>query len=624
MDLLFQQAVEQKLFSGLDWYVSQFLADRSKLTGKEKDRLKFLICYLSAETRVGHVCVSLQQIASGHFSSGYKKTLIRAFWQRLEKFQYNDWFELLVASGLVSQGKTNTPLILQNGLLYFQRMWLNEQKVVDFFRRSAVTVIEVPANTTSILDILFDKKEDFPDVNWQKIAVALALTRQVAIISGGPGTGKTTTVAKLLAVLLMVKVNDVAPLRIMAAAPTGKAAARLSESLNHAFSQLLLENKTGFLLPNEAVTLHRLLGAKNQQQFAYHKDNPLHLDMLIIDEASMVDLSMMAAVIDALPAKARLILLGDREQLSSVEAGAVLGDLCCFADGYYSKERANELSNLTGYTIPTHEYVVPIADNICLLQKSYRFHKHSGIGLLANHIRQGQSQDAAALLCSTDYRDIEFYVFDDSLYQTIVNMAVKGYSNYLHAINSNDPLTALATFEQFRLLAALREGKYGVNGLNKAIEDILAKRKLIIRSHNDDWYVGRPVMILKNYPALKLYNGDIGITLLSEDDSQRKRVYFKLADGTLRGFSPHFLPDHETAFFMTVHKSQGSEFDHVALILPDEYTPLLTRSLLYTAVTRAKQKMTIYGNLTILSKTIDSQIERRSGLNYTLVRKNSS
>lgn len=619
MDLLFQQAVELKLFSDLDWHVSQFLADRSKLTGKEKDQLKFLICYLSAETRVGHVCVSLQQIASGYFFSGSKKPLIKVLLQQLEKFQYNDWSELLIASGIVSQGQTNTPLILQNGLLYFQRMWLNEQKVVRFFRRSAVTMIEPFANIATILDILFDKKEHSSDVDWQKIAVALALTRQVAIISGGPGTGKTTTVAKLLVALLMVKVNDVAPLRIMAAAPTGKSAARLSQSLNHAVSPLLLENKIESFLPNEAVTLHRLLGAKTQQQFVHHKDNPLHLDILIIDEASMVDLSMMAAVIDALPANAKLILLGDREQLSSVEAGAVLGDLCRFADGNYSKDKANELSNLTGCTIPTHDHVVPIADNICLLKKSYRFHKHSGIGLLAKYIKQGQSQDAVALLCSKDYTDIEFYVFDDSLYQTIINMALKGYGNYLHVINTNNPLAALATFEQFRLLTALREGKYGVNGLNKAIEDILAKRKLITRSYNDDWYVGRPVMILKNYPTLKLYNGDIGITLLSEDDPDKKRVYFKLADGTLRGFSPYFLPEHETAFFMTVHKSQGSEFDHVALILPDEYTPLLTRSLLYTAVTRAKQKMTIYGNLTILSKTIESQIERRSGLSYLLV-----
>ncbi|WP_392565870.1 exodeoxyribonuclease V subunit alpha [Utexia brackfieldae] len=613
---LFQQAVEKKLFSALDVHLGSFLADKTHFQGIAKQRFHFLISYLSAQTRAGHVCISVDHLTQTDLFAGREASLITEFCLQLDSPSVSDWQQLLAASTIVSTGETNTPLIWQHERLYFQRLWLDEQKVSHYFCRMSQSDNTDISSLTAILEQLFPDNLSVPD--WQKIAVATALTRQVAIISGGPGTGKTTTVAKLLAALVLGQLNHGKPLRIMAAAPTGKAAARLTESLNQAMGRLLSPKQINLFLPNEAVTLHRLLGVSpHSAQFTYHHDNPLHVDILIIDEASMVDLSMMASIIDALPAQTRLVLLGDREQLSSVEAGAVLGDLCSFAQGEYTASQALILKQLTGYDIPTSPQVNMIADNICLLQKSYRFQAHSGIGQLASYIKQGDSYQARQLLLSQQYPDIEFCALAaEQDYPLMIEQVARGYHDYLQYIQTAqfDISNALRLFGRFRLLAALREGKFGVNGLNRQIEALLVKQGLIMRSDEQSWYLGRPVMILKNYPELGLYNGDIGITLPSTADRSKKRVYFEQADGSVKGLSPYRLPLHETVFVMTVHKSQGSEFEHTALVLPTEYNPLLTRSLLYTAVTRAKQKMTLYSRLPILEKCIQSQIERQTGL----------
>lgn len=619
MESLFQEARNQKVFTDLDWHIGQLLTQRTPLVGISRARFLFLIIYLSAQRRAGHVCIFLSQLDESGPWMRSEVSLMRAFWLALDKPAYSDWLDVLHASTIVEDADSG-PVILVQDRLYFQRLWHNEQTVARFFQMAADRVIPAPKALHSILQSLFDSQEIL-ERNWQKIAVAMALTRSVTIISGGPGTGKTTTVAKILAAyLLSVSSKGTVP-RIKAAAPTGKAAARLTTSLKMAVATLPDREANTSFLPMEAVTLHRLLGAGSQRQaFLYNKNNRLHLDILIIDEASMVDLSMMASVIDALPEQAKLILLGDREQLSSVEAGAVLGDLCRFSTGVYSESRAQEIEALTGDTIPSDKNTPPIADTICLLQKSYRFDEHSGIGLLANDIKQGKSSSAIHRLNSQRYDDIAFHEIAENGYEALLQNVVEKYKAYLHVLrDTHDVKHALEVWDQFRLLAAVREGKYGVEGLNGAIECALIKQREITMTSGNTSYLGRPVMILKNHPKLALWNGDIGITWYSEADPKKKRVYFHLADGTLRGFSPALLPEHETAFVMTVHKAQGSEFSHAALVLPDEYTPLLTRSLLYTAVTRAKQKITLYGSTAILSQTIQSQIERHSGLHHSLV-----
>ena len=597
-----EQFKQNSQISLLDLHLAQFLVNKidcdDEITAK---RFAFLVLSLSMEVRAGHVCFDLTRL----------QNIEPQIWLELNSPQIDDWIKVLkLASNrhVVSFGDQLAPLMFIENKLYFQRMWLDEGFVAQYFNQTQLD-ITTNIDLKQILNQLFSY--DSASIDWQKIAVAIALTRKVAIISGGPGTGKTTTVAKILAGIVLNNPTT----RIVSAAPTGKAASRLTESLGRAIEQLSFESLN---IKTEAVTLHRLLGAKtDNRSFSYNKHNQLHIDVLVIDEASMVDLNMMARIIEALPASARLILLGDKDQLSSVEAGAVFGDLCDFISNGYSQLRAHELSRLTGYTIPIADQpTMAITDSICLLKKSYRFNESSGIGLLANAVKEGQYLNVKKLLADNTLQDISYYeLLSNQTYQAVLNDCVEHYKNYLNAINrSNDIATVLTKFTQCRLLCALREGKFGVEGLNKQIELLLAKHKLIRLNHRDQWYIGRPIMILRNSTSLGLYNGDIGITLTAEHDSSKLRVYFPFSDGTIKGFSPYRLPEHETAYAMTIHKSQGSEFDHVNIILPTEFSPLLNRSLLYTAITRAKKAVSIFADAKILERVVKSQIHRESGL----------
>ncbi|MEC6833234.1 exodeoxyribonuclease V subunit alpha [Photobacterium toruni] len=461
-------------------------------------------------------------------------------------------------------------------------------------------------------------------LNWQKVAAAMALTRQFAVISGGPGTGKTTTVAKLLAALVMQANGEHKP-NIMLVAPTGKAAARLTESIGSAIKSLAVPQAIKDLIPTQSSTLHRLLGSiPNKVEFRHSKDNPLHLDVLVVDEASMVDLPMMARLLEAMPQGAKLILLGDRDQLASVEAGAVLGDICSFANQGYSAQQGQLLSQLTGFDLHSNNIGLSVVtDCLCMLQKSYRFHALSGIGQLAQAINQGKPA-LVNKVWQQGFKDIHHYPLGSETYVSMINQVVTFYLDYIDAIKANKtPAEVLKAFSNVRLLCALREGDFGVVGLNQRIEKELTHRGRI--SPNDEtWYVGRPIMITRNDHALGLFNGDIGMTMLEPEidpDSGRRRlrVYFEMPDGTIRGILPSRIPEHEVVYAMTIHKSQGSEFADTVIVLPSEYTPILTRELIYTGITRAKSRLYLYAPMDIITKSVQVRTERASGLAQLLV-----
>jgi exodeoxyribonuclease V alpha subunit len=445
------------------------------------------------------------------------------------------------------------------------------------------------------------------------VAAAVALTRRISVISGGPGTGKTTTVAKLLAALIQLSGEQ--KCRIRLAAPTGKAAARLTESLGGALQKLPLTGERLALFPNEASTLHRLLGAQpGSQRLRYHAGNPLHLDVLVVDEASMIDLTMMSRLIDALPPHARVIFLGDRDQLASVEAGAVLGDICTYASLGYTAERAEELARLTGCSLAAENHLLAgaLRDSLCLLQKSYRFGSDSGIGQLAAAVNRGDRHATCAVFDGT-FTDIEKKLLQTGEeYQAMLDDALLGYQHFLTGVQQQStPEQVIAAFGEYQLLCALREGPFGVSGLNDRLEQLLAQKRKINRTPHSRWYEGRPVMISRNDSALGLFNGDIGIAL---DRGQGLRVWFQMPDGSVKSFQPSRLPEHETAWAMTVHKSQGSEFNHAALILPTQLSPVVTRELIYTAITRARQRLSLYTDERVLVQAIATRTERRSGL----------
>lgn len=617
-----EQLRSKGTFTALDFHIARFFIQKVNLDDhKQSCRLAFLILWMSVEIRSGHVCIDLAQLSRAQFDYRLGRDIAETIFEQLGHPKLTDWLQLCNQLGhdIIGNSQNLTPLILHENKLYFQRLWLYEKQVAQFFGLGQQLYIS--NDKQKMIDIINNL---FPDthsgeIDWQKVAVVSALTRRIAIISGGPGTGKTTTISKLLVALVkIIQEPDAKKIQIMATAPTGKAAARLTESLSNALSHLNLPSSIKNSLPTEAITLHRLLGARpNTNQYSYNEQNKLSIDVLLIDEASMVDLPMMAKVIAALPAHCRLILLGDKEQLSSVEAGAVFGDLCELYHRGYSQPHVKMINELCAYQLTGKTEEVSLADCVCLLQKSYRFNNHSGIGQLANLIKAGEHQTVLKLLNNNQHIDVIYNtLINQQQYLKAIEYSVNHYRNYFLEI-VKQPVNIkhiLNYFAQYRLLCALREGAFGVDGLNKVIEQTLENQQIIQRTRQQPWYVGRPIMILRNSFTLGLFNGDIGITLPDPDDASKLRVYFLLPNGEIKGFSPYRLPEHETVYAMTIHKSQGSEFDHISIVLPNEYSPILTRSLLYTAVTRAKQKVAIFSESTILTRTIQTKTQRQSGL----------
>ncbi|WP_225087122.1 exodeoxyribonuclease V subunit alpha [Pectobacterium colocasium] len=608
MIALLETALVRRLLRPLDVQFARMLADET-----QPDLLLAAAC-LSAHSGAGHVCLPLENLQAQTLFDGRDPELAQQLLAEAGLNTVAAWQQHLLASDAVSDGSASTPLVLQGEKLYLQRSWQSECRVARFIASERDTLpVDEPA-IRAVLDRLFPDTSE--EVDWQKVAAAVALTRRIAIISGGPGTGKTTTVARLLAAL--IELNTGEALRIQLAAPTGKAAARLTESLGQALHRLAVEPRQRDAFPQEATTLHRLLGAvTDSQRLRHHQDNPLHLDVLIVDEASMVDLPMMANVIAALPPHARIIFLGDRDQLASVEAGAVLGDICRFAEAGYSRARAQQLQRLTGCHLDENgpEGQTTVSDSICLLRRSYRFDPHSGIGQLALAVNGGDDARVRAVL-NGEFTDITCSPLAEAEeYQAMLAQCVEGYRDYLQLITAGAaPDAVLLAFQRYRQLCALREGPFGVSGLNQRIEQALHQAGLIQRSRNplNRWYPGRPVMIERNDAALGLFNGDIGIAMIGE--SGELRVFFPLPNGETKDVTPSRLPPHDTAYAMTVHKSQGSEFDHTALVLPNHYLPVLTRELVYTAITRARQRLSLYTDVRILCRAVKTPTQRYSGL----------
>ena len=594
-----------------------------------------LACVLLSELEGrGHSCLLLDELAT---DPGTLMGWSDEQWQALAAAAgalpktAKAWAALLAGAEQVWQAGAlsfDEPLVLDGERLYLRRYWRDETLVAGSIGARARQLREVDTGKVrEKLDLLFasHRKAETPD--WQKLACAIALRGSVAIITGGPGTGKTYTVARLLA-LLFSMAPDAGGLRIALAAPTGKAAARLEQSIKTALDELA--DKVGDDLKlreltarmGSARTLHSLLGARpDTRAFAHNQGNPLDVDVLIVDEASMVHLEMMAALLEALPAGAMLVLLGDKDQLASVEAGAVLGDLChdAQAGGYDAATLAYALA-ASGETIPPEfaGTAGPLARQTVMLRHSRRF--GGPIGQLALAVNAGDVARAEQVLRSGDQavRWIEH-----AQLQHVLQLAEGGYRPYLELVRQGDSAShegwarsVLQSFETFRLLCAVRDGEWGVTGLNAAIEQKLESARLIRR--RGEWYVGRPVMVTRNDYGTGVFNGDIGLTLADPARPDSLRVYF-LEGGKVRSVLATRLRHVETAYALTVHKAQGSEFAHTVLVLPKAGGSMLARELVYTGITRASREFTLVSPASaVLAEAIGRRTRRASGLRTML------
>ncbi|MDQ7091355.1 MAG: exodeoxyribonuclease V subunit alpha [Methylococcales bacterium] len=535
-------------FSRLDWAFAEFLSQRSCLKAEQKPRFKNLVAELSFEQSQGHSCLRINR---------------------------NDQ-QLALASGLAlsidvqddAPDLSLKPLIVQENCLYMHRYWFYETRLATQLKQLLVINYQVDDLNTALDHYFPVQQDDFQAIDWQREAAKMALTQAFSMVTGGPGTGKTTTVVKILALLQQASLQ---PLHIALAAPTGKAAMRLQESIGHSKHGLNCTDKLKQSIPEEVTTLHRLLGAKPPPSpyFKHHAENPLPYDVVVIDEASMVDLALMSKLMDALKPTARLILLGDKDQLASVESGSVLADLTM---------------SLKNHTVE--------------LLKSHRF--GGVIKELAAAINKQQGLKAWDLL-TTPNETITV------LTQNSLNYMADKQRPFLTLAQQHASFDSIyAAFNQFQVLCSNRNGPNGVNEINRLVE-----KKLGLSGH---WYNGRPIMITKNDVATQLYNGDIGLCLSDNSQYGQLRVYFLLADGSIKKILPSRLPACETVFAMTIHKSQGSEFNEVLIALPDTLNPVLTKELIYTGITRAKKTVTVVAHKAVFINAVAQKVARYGGL----------
>jgi exodeoxyribonuclease V alpha subunit len=615
----------------------------------------------------------------------------------------------LLASGMASDGSRGAaalrPLVIDGqGRLYLARYY-------DYERRLARSLVaharecgadqagmhigsDDAALRARVLHFFGPPKDD--EVDWQRVAAVMALSARLTIVSGGPGTGKTTTVVGVLACLLDAQ----ADLRIALAAPTGKAAQRMQEALLARAGELPPE--LAARLPQASYTLHRLLGSGPDGRFRHHRDNPLPYDVVVIDEASMIDVAMAAHLLDAIAPQTRLVMLGDKDQLAAVEAGAVFAELSArpafTSDGvqrialalgiqqarlaqalphespqvgdtsadFYTpfeaqrdfdsptddlflpaaqpdefdrppasdlsdlfdsaepvgKQRGSRASSSPGLSAASSTHVPgPLADRVVWLERNYRFGLESPIGRLSLAIRGGSASAALEVLQIDPGEACAAALYEDAqatLAERTVARLGKGFAPYADALvaalaaETPDPLPLFDALNGFRILCATRSGPRGVDQVNATMAAQVRRAAGVTLAVGAQWFAGRPVMVTRNDYAMGLFNGDIGIALPGAGGALR--VYFRTGDGGVRAVSPAALPPHDTAFALTVHKSQGSEFEHAVLMLPSVFSRVLSRELVYTAITRARERVEVIGARAVLAQAIATPTQRDSGL----------
>lgn len=648
---------------------ARFVAFLAELEPEADGRVLLAAGLVSHALSQGHVCLDIEALVaepgrwlalppdladqrwSDRLDEAERQTAEAFFTDELPALDAADWLHTLADSRLVAAGAGNTPLVLEQGRLFLRRNWAAGREVMQALGRRC-TALE-PGLDPPAIRLLFESL--FPDnaseataagPDWQKVACAVALRHDFSIITGGPGTGKTFTMVKLLGLLQALNQagGSQRPLRVLLAAPTGKAAARMTESVLSNWQALPAAFRRDDWRPEEARTLHRLLGSRpDSRHFRHQPNNPVQADVVIVDEASMIDLHMMQALVRGLGQGTRLVLLGDKDQLASVEPGAVFGDLCAGADRTtVEPELADWLEAVCGASLERSQAPGSpgLAGQIVMLRQARRFNRD--IAALATAVNAGQADEALALLDSRApvLARLQPARPDEPALQAL--FIDHGHRAYLQRLNqaawlqteeptvvaraADNPVEldawarqALSDFGRFQVLTGTRSGPWGVEEINRRIRQCLVESGDIEASGS--WFHGRPVMVGRNDYRTGLMNGDVGLCLRwpQADGRSQLRVVFQKADGRLHHYASSRLGDCDTAWAMTVHKAQGSEFTHTVLVLPDRHNRVLARELIYTGLTRARERFTLVApKLDVLRQAIEMRTERSSTLHRSV------
>lgn len=598
----FKQAKEQLAdINAIDFFFAkEAMVEITRLNKDLSDNSKSVLFHtlikLMNSYSFGHACERVSDIADKTFFQTKPTEDKSKETEEVEKAGYTFPNAQTMQAMLESLNYTNMPIYYAKEFesLYINRLWLFENEIADFLKEKIATKdIDISTTKTDIAKLF---PADDGDIDWQKVAVVNSMIRDFSIISGGPGTGKTTTVTKLL---LALQAKNVALL-----APTGKAAQRMTESIRNTTDRLKSEKLD---IPDdvyesvqiEAQTIHRFLGLRpNSNHLKYYTNTKAPYDVIVVDEASMLDINIFIKLIRALDKNTKLILIGDVNQLPSVEAGSLLSSLTENSNNTFNTKTLATIKAITGYDLSqsnSYDYTVK-------LEKNYRSEQY--INDLATKILSGSLLDTSKY---DDQEHISFYL-DDKSKKTYQKHLKKYADNYKEIAKQDSHIEALKQINKFRILVANRNVDIGTVKLNIELEKL-------INNSVDKPYKGKPIMITKNDYSSGLFNGDVGV--IWPDEGGTLRAYFEYKDG-YKAFSINTLPTYETVYAMTIHKTQGSEFNHVAIFLPDEMNQSLTKELLYTGVTRAKTKLDIIGSEKTLKDTIAKKITRNSNINGLL------
>lgn len=602
-------------FNPIDRHFSDLMVEFS---GGNCPELALAAALASRHLADGHSCISLADFSDRPFPEGAETDSDTVVCP-----SSSAWEKALARCEIVGKPGEDKPLILDAaGRLYLHRYWSYEQAIAKDLLARAEIATQVP-DTTRLQKGL---KRLFPDstgaTNWQKVAAFAAVQRPFCIVTGGPGTGKTWTVARVLALLL--EQPGFENLRVKLTAPTGKAAARLQESLAQSLDSLACpaEVKARLQAKDLSTTIHRLLGPiPNSTSFRHDEDNPLPVDVLVIDETSMVSLSLMARLLAALRKEGtRLVLVGDKDQLPPVDPGGVLGDVCRAASiNRFSRAFCKRYEECTGEALPEGELIqAGLSDAVVQLQVNHRVGEAAVLNSVSARVNAGAHLEVNQMLktAGASGSPIAWELLPS---QKVLKNAIRStvLSHYAPVLQASSPEKALEALGLFRILCAVREGPYGMLSINRVVEEILAEELPEASARiRFGIYPGKPVMVAANNYTLRLYNGDTGVFWRTPVGASL--VHFPDENGALRAIARERLPEHETVYAMTVHKSQGSEFDHVLLILPDKESPILTRELVYTALTRARKSVRLLCEPRLLSCAIQNTAQRKSGLTDAL------